>query len=64
MHILYLPERAEICYGWGEALQEALMSWFRKIFSKLFSRDKSHWDGLNYGKPSTAGDEFRKQQDV
>jgi hypothetical protein len=41
------------------------MNWLRKIFSKFFSRDKNpQWDALNYGKPSTAGDDFRKQQDV
>jgi hypothetical protein len=39
------------------------MNWLKTFFSKLF-RPKSHWDALNYGKPSTAGDEEKRIRDA
>ena len=40
------------------------MKAFFGFFSRLFTRKKSPWDGYDYGKPSTAGDDFRKSNDV
>lgn len=40
------------------------MNWLRALWARLFSRNVSAWDSLNYGKPSTAGDEFRKNNEV
>ena len=42
------------------------MSWFSNFFSKLFKRKKNttDWASLNFGKPSTAGDDFRKNNEV
>lgn len=40
------------------------MNWLKQLFSKLFSRKNSQWDALNYGKPSAAGDDFRKNNEV
>lgn len=33
------------------------------LFSRLFKR-KSQWDAMNFGKPSTEGDDFRKTNEV
>lgn len=44
------------------------MNWLRNLLARLFGRkeDKKQvkWDELAYGKPSTAGDDFRKQNEV
>lgn len=40
------------------------MSWLRKLFAGVFSRKNKEWDSLNYGKPSAANDEFRKNNEV
>lgn len=40
------------------------MKWLRNFFSRLFKRKTSEWDTFNYGKPSTAGDDFRKINEV
>lgn len=40
------------------------MQWLKKIFAGIFSKKPTDWASLNYGKPSTAGDEFRKSNDV
>ncbi len=34
------------------------------FFSRLFGRRKTEWNELDYGKPSTAGDDFRRNNDV
>lgn len=39
------------------------MSWLRNFFAKLFGK-KSQWDGLDYGKPSASGDDFRDKNNV
>lgn len=39
------------------------MSWLKNLFSNLF-RKKTKWDGYDYGKPSAANDEFRKNNEV
>lgn len=36
------------------------MNWFKTLLSKLFGKKDSKWDEANYGKPSNAGDDFRK----
>ena len=41
-----------------------LMKALFNFFSRLFSRNKTNWDELDYGKPSTAGDDFRKNNEV
>ncbi len=38
------------------------MNWLRNFFKRLFTK-KSAWDGYNYGKPSTEGDDFRRMND-
>lgn len=43
------------------------MSKFFAWISQLLGKKPAagtQWDNLNYGKPSTAGDDFRKSQDV
>jgi hypothetical protein len=35
------------------------MNWLKNLFANLFGKKSSEWDTANYGKPSTAGDEFR-----
>ena len=42
------------------------MQWLRNIFNSLFRRktDTTDWASLNYGKPSDAGDQFRKNNEV
>lgn len=41
------------------------MSWLQNFFSKLFGKKKDNtWETANYGKPSTAGDDFRKNNEV
>lgn len=37
---------------------KALMQFFARLF-----RRKNAWDSYHYGKPSSAGDDFRKQND-
>lgn len=39
------------------------MKWVKKLFSK-WSRKPVDWETLDYGKPSTAGDDFRKRNEV
>lgn len=39
------------------------MAWLRSLFARLF-RKKSSWDALDYGKPSTEGEDFRRMNDV
>lgn len=36
------------------------MNILKKIFSWLSRRNKTQWDNLNYGKPSTVDDELSK----
>lgn len=42
------------------------MNWLRQWLERIFGRRKpeTDWAALNYGKPSTAGDDFRKGNDV
>lgn len=40
------------------------MKKFFGLFSRLFRRKSSGWDGMDYGKPSTAGDDARRMRDV
>jgi hypothetical protein len=42
------------------------MQWLRNFFSRLFGRkNATDWDSLDYAnKPSTAGDDFRKNNEV
>jgi hypothetical protein len=35
------------------------MQWLRQFFARLFSRKTTNWDTLDYGKPSTTGDDLR-----
>jgi hypothetical protein len=47
--------------------REMLMSWISNFFANLFNRkpkDNTDWDSLNYGKPSAANDELRKNNEV
>ena len=41
-----------------------LMKAISQFFARLFGRKKSAWDKLDYGKPSAAGDDFRKNNEV
>ena len=41
------------------------MNWLRQLFSKLFSKKQTtDWASLDYGKPSTAGDDLRDKNNV
>lgn len=40
------------------------MQWLKQLFARLFSKKSDTWDTADYGKPSTAGDDFRKQNEV
>lgn len=40
------------------------MDWFRNLISKLFGRKRTSWDEANYGKPSDAGDDFRRNNEA
>ncbi len=40
------------------------MQWLRQLFSKLFTRKSATWDGLDYGKPSAATDDFRQNNEA
>lgn len=40
------------------------MNWLRQLFSRMFKSKSSSWDSLNYGKPSTAGDDAKRMNDV
>lgn len=40
------------------------MQWFRQLFARLFKRKPSEWDTADYGKPSNAGDDFRRKNEV
>lgn len=41
------------------------MKWLSDFFARLFGRKQSkEWDEASYGKPSTAGDDFRKINEV
>lgn len=40
------------------------MAWLKQLFAKILGRAPSRWDSLNYGKPSAAGDDFRRNNDV
>jgi hypothetical protein len=39
------------------------MAWLRALFSR-WRKPKTEWSKLDYGKPSTAGDDFRRMNDV
>lgn len=39
------------------------MAWLKQLFAALFKRKTTTWDALNYGKPSTEGDDFRKNNE-
>ncbi|MGE0754397.1 MAG: hypothetical protein AB7L92_04480 [Alphaproteobacteria bacterium] len=42
------------------------MKWLNDFFARLFGKKKEDkvWEEASYGKPSTAGDDFRKQNEV
>lgn len=40
------------------------MNWLKNFFSKLFGKKDNTWETANYGKPSTASDDFRKTNEV
>lgn len=42
------------------------MSWLSRFFAKLFGKSKQdkEWETASFGKPSTSGDDFRKQNEV
>lgn len=40
------------------------MQWLKALFAKIFRRKSGMWDSLDYGKPSSAGDDFRRSNDV
>jgi hypothetical protein len=42
---------------------KALRAFFARLFGKKNPQQVA-WDNLDYGKPSTANDEFRKQNEV
>lgn len=43
---------------------KALLEFFARLFGRKKNPDKIAWDNLDYGKPSDAGDEFRKKNEV
>jgi hypothetical protein len=41
-----------------------MFKWLQQLLSRLFSKKSTNWDSLNYGKPSAAGDDFRKNNEA
>lgn len=40
------------------------MNWLKNLLARLFKQKSSSWDKLDYGKPSTAGDDARRMNEV